>query len=115
MLRPPRLITQRHNGHTIIWKHNVFGGEARDFATVRHRSMSGLHSNADSQSIARTQSSLQLDFSLQFTIRRRLQKLLLDERDIPLRQILCGHCEFTGGKQPTRTFLLGATRSGPNP
>src|SRR2546423_12471763 len=66
--------------------------------------------DADAKSILRAQAVLEQNFGLKLLIRRWLHHLLVDDRDVPARQVLSRHRQLARRKQPAAPFLRRYTQ-----
>src|SRR5438874_4956774 len=58
----------------------------------------------------RAQSILKQYFSPELAVRFRLEYLLIDDRDVPLGEILRSHCQLSRREQPALPFLWRGTQ-----
>src|ERR1700731_3750491 len=67
--------------------------------------MAKLRTDTYAEPITCPQAILKEDFRFKLLIRSRSHQFLIDDRNIPLRQVFRGHGQFTSGKEPAASFL----------
>src|SRR5258706_10446874 len=64
----------------------------------------------NAESVKRPQAVLEQDFRFKVVIGSGFHQFLIDDRNVPLGQVFCGHGQFACGKEPAASFLVRRTR-----
>ena len=107
-------IRERGDRHFVVRIDQVRRRIAGDGAAMRKPPLAADRSDLHAETVAGGVTGIEQHVGLQELVRSRLQQRLIDDRDVPQRQVVGGHRQLAGAEQPSRR-LLRRRRNGPSP
>ena len=98
------------DGGALVRVDGVIADEAGGLTAVPKHAPLGPQPDIQAECVAGTRAVLQQDLSLELPIGRWLHQALIDDGEVPARQVLRGHCQFAGCKEPTLAHVRRRTQ-----